>query len=113
MKWTVLGLLDRQSVHIGPQTHRALRFADPQPADDTRLADAAIDLAAEVGELLGHQIGGAPLLEPEFGVGMNVAPPARQVVVNLRDAVNDLHNGSSDGFSLPGRLPATVSATNR
>jgi hypothetical protein len=42
-----------------------------------------------------------------------VAPPARQVVVNLRNAVNDLHIRSSDGYNLSERLPPTVSAANR
>src|SRR6516165_4467847 len=48
-----VGLLDRQRVHIGPQAHRARRIANPQPADDTRLADLAVDLAAEFVKLGG------------------------------------------------------------
>jgi hypothetical protein len=87
-------------VRVGPQTHRARRITDPKPANDTRLADPAMDLAAELGKLRGHQIGGAPFLEPEFGMSMNVAPQARQIVVNLRDAVYDLHGGSSSVFTL-------------
>jgi len=45
-----VGLLNRQGVHIGPKADRARRIADPQPADDTRPADAAMHLAAELSE---------------------------------------------------------------
>jgi hypothetical protein len=51
---------------------------------------------------LGHQVGSSPLLEAEFRMSVNVAPPARQVVVNLRNAVNDLHIGSANGYNLSG-----------
>src|SRR6516165_5919608 len=86
-----VGFRDRQRIHIGPQPHRARRIADPKPADDTGLADPAMDLAAELAKLRGHQIGSAPFLEPELGMGMNVAPPARQIVVHLCDTVNNWH----------------------
>jgi hypothetical protein len=50
-----------------------------------------MDLAAELGELRGDQIRGALFFEPEFRMGVNVAPPFCQIVVNLPDAVYDLH----------------------
>src|SRR5882724_8791508 len=46
-----VGLMDREGVHIGPQTDRAQRIAGSQPADDARLAYTTIDLAAKLGEL--------------------------------------------------------------
>src|SRR6266850_4580380 len=107
-----VGLMDRQGVHIGPQADRARRIAGSQPADDPRLADTTIDLAAKLGELRRHHIGSALLLEAEFRMSVNVAPPARQVVVNLRNAVNDLHIRSSDGHNLSELLPPTVSVAN-
>jgi len=59
-----------------------------------------MDLAAELGKLRGDQIGGAPFLEPELGMSVNVSSPTRQIVVNLRDPVYDLHCGSSGEFNL-------------
>ena len=38
-------------------------------------------LVAELRELLGDEIGGAVLLEPEFGMRMDIATPTRQVLV--------------------------------
>ena len=87
-------LLDRQRVHVGPQPDRARRRAGAQPADDTRAADAAMHLVAELGELLCDEIGGPLLLEAEFGMSMDVAPPTRQVVVKFRNALNDPHRRS-------------------
>src|SRR5215472_16873113 len=84
-------LLDRQAVHIGSEPNRAQRITGAQPANDTGLADAAKYLAAEPGELLGDEVGGALLFEPEFGMGMNVMPPFLQFVMEFRDAFDDLH----------------------
>ena len=64
-----------------------------------------MDLAAELGKLRGDQIGGAPFLEPEFRMSMNVASPARQIVVNLCDTIYDLHYGSSGEFYLSACQP--------
>src|SRR5215472_9059642 len=86
-----VGFCDRQRIHIGAQTHRARRIADSKPADDAGPADAAMDLAAKLAELRAHQIGSPPFLEPELGVGMNVAPPACQIVVHLCDTVDNWH----------------------
>jgi hypothetical protein len=33
-------------------------------------------------------------------MSMNIVSPARQIVVNLRDTVYDLHYGPSGGFNL-------------
>src|SRR6516164_10758413 len=54
-----------------------------------------MDLAAELAELCGHQIGSAPFLESELGMGMNVPPPARQFGVHLCDTVENWHAGRS------------------
>ncbi len=57
--------------------------ADAQPPDDAGAADAAMHLAAEGGKLLGHQRRRALLLEAQFGMGVDVAPPGGEVVVEL------------------------------
>jgi hypothetical protein len=46
-------------------------------------------------------------------MSVNVAPPGRQVIVDLRNAVNNLHTRSSDVYNLSMRLPPTVGAANR
>ena len=92
-------LLDRQRVHVGPQPDRARRRAGAQPADDTRPADAAMYLVTELGQLLRDEIGGALLLEPEFGMRVDVAPPVRQIVVKFRNALNDSHRRLSSSLS--------------
>jgi hypothetical protein len=74
-------LHDRQAVHIGPKPDRARRVADPQPPDDPGLADPAMHLDAEPGEPVGDEFRRAALLEPQLGVGMDVAAPPGQLVV--------------------------------
>src|SRR2546430_2669465 len=70
-----VGFEDRQAVHIGSEADRARRVADPQPADHPGLADAAMHLDAPLRQLVGDQIGGAPFLETELGVGVDVTSP--------------------------------------
>ena len=105
-------LLDRQRVHVGPQPDRARRPAGAQPADHTRAADAAMHLVTELRELLRDEIGGPVLLEPEFRVSMDFAPPVRQIVMKFRNALYDAHYRSSSLRSRPNvirRMPAGVS----
>ena len=84
-------LLDRQRVHVGPQTDRARRRAGAQPPDDTRAADPTKDLVAELRELICNEIRGPLLLETEFGMRVDIAPPVRQVVVEFHNALNHPH----------------------
>ena len=60
-----------------------------------------MDLAAKLDKLRGDQIGGAPVLEPELGMSVNIASPIRQIVANLRDTFYDLHCGPAGEFNLP------------
>ncbi len=72
-----------------------LRSTGPQPADDPGPADATKHLDAELGELLRDKIRGAPLLEAEFGMRVDVVPPFRQFAVEFRDPSDQLHASSS------------------
>jgi hypothetical protein len=81
------GFLYRQRIHICPETDRTRRSPDPQAADDTRPADAAMDLIAEFRELFCDELGGSLLLEPKLGVSVDVAPPIRQITVKFREAL--------------------------
>ncbi len=87
-------------IHVGAQPDRARRIAGAQPADDTGLADAAKHLDAEFGEPLRDKIGGPLLLEAELGMGVDVVPPFRQLVVKFRDTPDDRH----------ARLPPSLAA---
>src|SRR5262249_40864936 len=84
-------LLDRQRVHVSPQADRARRGARAQPPDHTRAADPAKDLVTEFCELICDEIGGPLLLEAELGVRVNIAAPARQIVVIIPNALDDAH----------------------
>src|SRR3546814_2014130 len=44
-------------------------------SDDAGGGEAAVYLDAELGQLLGHEVGGAQLLESGLGVGVDVAAP--------------------------------------
>jgi len=68
-------LQDRQAVHVGSEPDRARRVADPEPPNDPGLADPAMHLDAEGGELGGDQIRGPLFLEPQLGMGVNIAAP--------------------------------------
>src|SRR3546814_12762094 len=76
-------LLDMQGVHIGAQADGAagpVALAVQHP-DDAGGGEAAVHLDAELGQLLGHEVGGAQLLESGLGVGVDVAAPALHLVV--------------------------------
>jgi hypothetical protein len=62
-----------------------------QAADDAGPADAARYLEPPFGEFSGDEVRGSPLLEAEFGMGMDVAPPRRQLVVKFGDPLDDRH----------------------
>src|SRR3546814_7295677 len=66
-----------QGVHIGAQADGAagpVALAVQHP-DDAGGGEAAVHLDAELGQLLGHEVGGAQLLESGLGVGVDVAAP--------------------------------------
>src|SRR5205823_6834457 len=88
------GLLDRQRIHIGPEADRAGRSAGPQPADDPGAANAAKNLTAELREPLRNHFGSPLLLEAELGMGMDIAPPARQIIMKFHNALDDRHRRS-------------------
>jgi hypothetical protein len=67
-------LLNRQSVHVGTQSDRALTIAIAQHADHTGNADTAVDLDAPFLQLARHQIGGPMFVHADLGMGVDVAP---------------------------------------
>jgi hypothetical protein len=91
-----VGLEDGQRIHVGAQPDRAVRVADAQHADHAGLADPAMHLDAELGELRRDQVGRALLLEAELGMGVDVAPPGGQLVVELLDARDHGHGRSPE-----------------
>ena len=52
-----------------------------------------MDLDAERGKLLRHEIRGAVLLEAELGMGMQIAPPSDQVVRKGAYLIDRGHGG--------------------
>src|SRR5579859_5563696 len=84
-------LEDRQRVHIGTEPDRARRVAGPEHADDAGLADAVMHLDAEGSELLGDNRRCALLLETQLRMRMDIAPPRRQLIVELAHSRNYMH----------------------
>src|ERR1700751_741727 len=85
-------LLHRQPVHIGAQANAFAAFALAlEHADDAGAAKAAMHLDAPLRELLGDNAGGAHLLEPDLGMGVEVAPNGGQFGGVALDAVDGRH----------------------
>ncbi|MFB0490379.1 hypothetical protein ABIE45_002965 [Methylobacterium sp. OAE515] len=91
-------LLDGQGVHVGAQ-------ADALPVVGTALeqahhpgaADAAMHLAAEFLEEIGHDAGGAHLLKAELRMGVQIAAQGSQLVGIGLDVVDRAHVSELSG----------------
>ena len=77
----IIGLVHRQAVHVGAQADRDLAIAPPEHANHAGAADVAMHLDAPFGELRCNDVGGAPLLEADLGMGVNVAADRREFVM--------------------------------
>ena len=88
--WDVVGLVDRQGIHIRPQSDRGT-IAGSKNADHASLADVAVNLAAELGKLASDKLRRAVLLEAKLGVCVQVLPPGGHFAVKQIDEVWDLH----------------------
>ncbi len=73
------GLCHRQRVHVGAQADSAIGGSGgaAQRAHHPRAADAGRHLDAGLPQDGGHHASGALLLEAEFGMGVQIAPPFR------------------------------------
>jgi hypothetical protein len=90
----VVGLIDRQRVHVGAQADGLSRraFAAADDADHAGAADARHHLvAAERLELVGDRGRRAMHVVHEFRMGMQVMPPVGDLVMQVGDAVDDGH----------------------
>src|SRR5882762_6826536 len=68
------GLLNGQGVHIRAQSDGTIGGSCTEHPDDTRLADPLVHCDAPRPQALGDQLGGAPLVETELRMAMNVMP---------------------------------------
>ena len=94
-------LVHRQGVHVGPKPDAAFAGTTAcEHADDAGLADASVNLDAPGGELLGHDAGGADLLEPDLRMRVQVAPDGSELVGEIGDAGK---HGHSQLFKIGGR----------
>ena len=95
----VIGFLDRQRVHVSAQSDHLLdvpALAATNDADYAGTAEAAHHLvAAKCFELLSHRCRGAMHVIEEFGMGVQVAPPGLDLVMQVGNAVDDRHRMSS------------------
>ena len=91
---------DRQCVDVGTQPDRALRrLAAADHADDARPRESRHDLVdAEGLELLPDRRARPMLLEREFGMPVEVAPPSGHVVVEVGDAIADRHEAAPESM---------------
>jgi hypothetical protein len=91
-------LLDRQRVHVGAQADHlvGLALAAVDDADHAGAPQARHHLVATEGlELLGHGSSRPLHVVKQFGMGMDIAPPGGDLVVQVGDAVDDRHFGRS------------------
>jgi len=89
--------LHGQGVHVGAQANAPAAGAAVAAMDDANhpgLAHATVYGNAPFGEFLGHQVGGANLLEAEFGVGVDVASDLRQGCCLGEDGVVEFHTAA-------------------
>ena len=80
-------LSDRQRIHVGTQADRAGAAALAQCADDAGAGQPFVHLEPEQAQRRGDDAGGAPLLERELGVGVQVAPQHDQIGKQVVDRV--------------------------
>jgi hypothetical protein len=85
----LVGLVDRQRIHVRPQSDRRA-IASSENADHARLANVAMNPTAKFGKLTGNKLGGAVLLEAKLGVRMQVSPPRGHLVMKGLDSIRDL-----------------------
>jgi hypothetical protein len=79
--WDAAGLVDRQGVHVGAQADCAVRLAFCQRRNHTVATDIADEGDAEFPKT-GLDEGSCVLfMQCELGVGVDMAPPSRQPVV--------------------------------
>ena len=69
----IVGLLHGQGVHVGAQADRLFAVARAQHAHDAGAADAAMHLDPPFGEQARDKLRRPVLLQPEFGIGVDVA----------------------------------------
>ena len=83
-----------------------------QDTDQAGAAETAMDLESPLGELARDDVAGAPLLEAQFGMGVDVAPDRLDLGAELHDAVDELHDGAAKRrtATVPLRRPASCGA---
>ncbi len=89
------GLVDRQRIHVGAQAQALRALAAHQRADHAGAADAALDRVAPAFELVGHQRGGAVLLEGQLGVAVDVAAQADELTGPGLQRVQQVGHGAA------------------
>ena len=82
---------DGQRVHVCAQAHRARGVADTKRPDHSCLADAGVNVEAELTQFAGNKICRAVFLEPEFRMRVDVAAPSRQFAVHGGNVFDDVH----------------------
>ena len=75
---SIAGLRHRQCIHIGPQTH-AWAITIAQRAHDTGAGDPFGHHQPQSPQPFGDDSGRAGFFEPEFRVGMQIAPHTDQI----------------------------------
>ena len=105
-------LVEKQRVHVRPQTDRSVARPALQRADDAGAGEAAVDLETEPAEPLGDQVGGPILGERGLGMGMDIAPPGGQFGAHLLDLSRHGHHLSPVKLMAPRITRRGVPATS-
>ncbi len=96
---------DRQRVHVGAQADGAVALPAADHADHARLGDASDDLVdAELAQQGGDPRGGARQVKAQFGMGVEILPPAGDFRLQFGKAVLDGHWRYSSGMRRSARV---------
>src|SRR5262249_21006394 len=87
----VVSLVDRHCIHICAQPYGGA-VAGSKNANHTRLANVAMNLAAELSKLASDEVGCSLLLEAKLGMRVEVVAPRGHFAVNQIDEMWDLHS---------------------
>ena len=87
----VIGLVYGQRVHVSPQPDLPRSTSGAQHPDHARASDPGVHFAAKLSELLRDDAGRAAFLEPKLRMRVDVAAPARQLILGDCDRFEQVH----------------------
>ena len=76
----IIGLMNGQGVHIGPDRQAARSIAPLQNADNARAPDSAMNLQPEAFQQPGHPLARPRQVKADLGMAVKVLPPCKHLL---------------------------------